>query len=77
MDNEEGNGTHGTAYKKFKNTVHYFDSFGNLRPPLEVEDYFKSNGPCDIFYNYTSYQTYNSINCGHLCLRFLCYPIEY
>lgn len=71
LDNSTGPGTHWTAYKKNGSKVIYFDSFGNLTPPLEVQNYFNSNGICKIFYNHTPYQTYNSINCGHLCLDFL------
>lgn len=71
LDNNSGKGTHWTAYKKFKSKVIYFDSFGNLRPPMEVMRYFHSNGNIEILYNYNIYQTYNSIQCGHLCLRFL------
>ncbi|KAF0747786.1 Uncharacterized protein FWK35_00015862 [Aphis craccivora] len=42
-------GTHWVYYKKTGKSVLYFDSFGNLRPPLELEKYFKG---CDIEYNY-------------------------
>nr|WP_129335180.1 hypothetical protein [Enterobacter cloacae complex sp. 2DZ2F20B] len=75
LDNKEGPGTHWTAYKKTRNEVIYFDSYGDLRPPLELIKYLQSNGFCNIVYNYESLQTFNSINCGHLCLRFLynCY----
>lgn len=71
LDISSGPGTHWTAYKKHGCTIKYFDSFGNLPPPLELVKYFNSNGICKIFYNYNSYQTYNSVNCGHLCLLFL------
>lgn len=71
LDNNEGNGTHWTAYKKTENLVIYFDSYGNLKPPLEAIKYFNSNNLCDIRYNHRVYQTYNSYNCGHLCLQFL------
>lgn len=72
LDNWDGPGTHWTAYKKTEKCVIYFDSFGNLRPPLEVLKYFNSNGVSNIKYNYNSYQSYNNFNCGHLCLEFLC-----
>lgn len=71
LDEASGFGTHWTAYKKHKDSVIYFDSFGNLRPPIEVVKYFQSNGHCEIFYNHQHYQRYNSFNCGHLCLLFL------
>lgn len=71
LDNSTGGGSHWTAYKKFKNIITYFDSFGNLQPPLEVMQYFKSSGPVKILYNYNRFQNFNTIYCGHLCLRFL------
>lgn len=71
LDNDSGPGTHWTAYKKYGTTISYFDSFGNLLPPIETQLYFQSNEPCTIFYNHNSYQSYDSIVCGHLCLNFL------
>lgn len=72
LDNCNGTGTHWTAYKKTRNRVVYFDSFGNLRPPLEVIHYFKSNGhDVKVIFNYNVYQNFNTYNCGHLCLEFL------
>lgn len=75
LDNYVGAGTHWTAYKKFGKNIYYFDSFGNLQPPLEVQNYFNSNGYCNVLYNHSSYQTFNSINCGHLCIQFLFHPV--
>ncbi|XP_030745722.1 uncharacterized protein LOC115874649 [Sitophilus oryzae] len=71
LDNMSGAGTHWTAYRKINMNIYYFDSYGNLTPPLELVKYFKSNGLCNIFYNHTPYQTFNTVNCGHLCLKFL------
>lgn len=71
LDDKNGFGTHWTAYKKNKSQIVYFDSYGNLRPPNEVIRYFNSNGLCKILYNHTVYQSYNTFNCGHLCLNFL------
>lgn len=71
LDSVNGSGTHWTAYKKINEKVIYFDSFGNLLPPVELIDYFNSNGPCKILYNYNIYQSFNTFNCGHLCLKFL------
>lgn len=68
LDNYEGSGTHWVAYKKKKNIVNYFDSFGDLRPPQELVRYFDK---CKIVFNYNRYQNYNTFNCGHLCLEFL------
>lgn len=61
------NGTHWVAYIKNKNIVKYFDSFGNLRPPIEVVKYLGEN----IQYNYNNCQNFNTFICGHLCLKFL------
>lgn len=70
LDSKYGEGTHWVCYRKKRGNVEYFDSFGNLRPPTEVVDYF---GPdVRIEYNYKNVQKYNSVVCGHLCLKFLC-----
>lgn len=69
LDVSTNPGTHWVAYVKNDNVVHYFDSFGNLKPPLELARYFGSK--VKIVYNNDSYQTYNQTNCGHLCLKFL------
>lgn len=68
LDESRGSGTHWVAYKKQGPLVMYFDSFGDLRPPMEVIKYF--NG-CKIKYNYEKEQDFNTNICGHLCLNFL------
>lgn len=68
LDSSENPGTHWVAYAKFDNYCEYFDSFGDLKPPLELVNYLKK---CNIYYNYNKYQSFNSSNCGHLCLKFL------
>lgn len=68
LDSYSGNGTHWVCYKKMGNKVYYFDSFGNLKPPLELSRYFGDN---EIYYNYRRVQNFNSVICGHLCLKFL------
>lgn len=69
LDTSKGPGTHWVCYKKTGNTVNYFDSFGNLKPPLELINYF---GPdVKLKYNYTRKQAFSSVVCGHLCLKFL------
>ena len=70
LDDATGPGTHWVAYAKRNNRVMYFDSFGNLRPPKELERYFE-NDAMAIEYNRTSYQTYDQSFCGQMCLRFL------
>jgi len=69
LDDSQGPGTHWCAYRKKGDHVTYFDSFGNLRPPSELIDYLGAG--VLIHYNYEPYQSFNSYNCGHLCLRFL------
>lgn len=69
LDSSRGSGTHWVCYKKRGQKVLYFDSFGNLRPPPELLHYF---GPsADIEYNYERKQGFDSVVCGHLCLKFL------
>lgn len=69
LDVESNEGTHWVAYKKRGRNVHYFDSFGSLKPPKELIKYL--GGKCRIIYNNNAYQTYEETNCGHLCLKFL------
>lgn len=70
LDDSTGPGTHWVAYYKNKNDVYYFDSFGNLPPPLEFIKYLGNN--VKIYYNYKKYQTFTSVTCGQLSLKFLC-----
>lgn len=72
LDSLYGNGTHWVCYVKRGSIIKYFDSFGNLRPPVELQYYFHSAPhPVNISYNYLSKQKKNGVNCGHLCLNFL------
>lgn len=68
LDDFNNEGTHWVAYKKCGRNVIYFDSFGNLKPPKEVIKYFDNS---IIKYNYDKFQSFNTVNCGHLCLYFL------
>lgn len=63
-------GTHWTALAKNRNLAFYFDSFGKLPPPFEVTDYL-SKTSVHLYYNANNYQSYGSVICGHLCLKFL------
>ena len=65
LDSESGLGTHWVAYirNKKNNTVKYFDSFGNLRPPSELISYLGKK----INYNYITEQNFDTFICGHLC----------
>lgn len=69
LDSSTNKGTHWVAYRKRGNSIEYFDSFGNLKPPIELVQYLGQN--VKIFYNNDCYQKFNTINCGHLCLEFL------
>lgn len=68
LDLCSGDGTHWVSYYRFKDKIIYFDPFGDLAPPIEVQNYFKDQ---NILYNYTNYQKYNTYICGHLCIEFL------
>jgi len=46
-----------------------FDSFSDLKPPKESVKYMKK---CKIFLNSNQYQRFDSVNCGHLTIGFLC-----
>lgn len=48
LDSNRNSGTHWMAYFKNKDSVIYFDSFGILRPSLEVKRYFKNELSCEI-----------------------------
>jgi hypothetical protein len=69
LDNSNGPGTHWVCYKKLGSTVYYFDSFGNLPPPKELQKYFRSAK--QVLYNYDRQQPDDTSICGHLCLEFL------
>lgn len=69
LDSNIGPGTHWVAYVKNNYNVKYFDSFGNLRPPKELIDYFGKYS--HITYNYSRQQNFNESICGQLCLKFL------
>lgn len=72
LDDDNGEGTHWTAYIKNNKQINYFDSFGNLRPPKEVIAYFFSDGGRNkVNYNYDRQQSFRSFTCGQLCLRFI------
>jgi hypothetical protein len=69
LDESSGPGTHWVAYAKRGSTVAYFDGFGNLRPPKELERYLGND--INLLYNRQSYQTFDESICGQLCLKFL------
>ena len=67
LDTSDGEGTHWVAYRKRGNTVIYFDSYGDLAPPHELQQYFRG---CSVYYNTDVFQR-GGYTCGHLCLQFL------
>ena len=69
LDDSRGLGTYWVACKKRGGKIEYFDSFGDLRPPHEITRYFDGY---DVRYNSKRYQNFDTYNCGHLCLQFLC-----
>lgn len=72
LDSVYGRGTHWVCYIKRGYFVDYFDSFGNLSPPLELQTYFNSGiHKVMVKYNFFPKQKENTTNCGHLCLDFL------
>lgn len=71
LDIDDSTGTHWVAYRKIGKNVEYYDSFGNLPPPKELQTYLAGS---EIKYNYDRHQKYNTENCGHLCLKFLSCP---
>lgn len=63
------NGTHWTCYLKNGNRKIYFDSYGDVRPPIELVAYLGSDGLC---YNTERIQNFGDPPiCGHLCLEVL------
>lgn len=72
LDDKMSEGTHWTSYIKRGRDITYFDSIGQLKPPLELIHYFRSGGSSNkVRYNYDQFQKLNSYNCGHLVLQFL------
>lgn len=61
-------GSHWTCYVKRGNKVRFFDSFGLVEPCPEIVRYFKGS---DITYNTLRHQSFDTQNCGQICIRFL------
>lgn len=68
-DSIKNRGTHWTALVKVGNVAYYFDSFGKLPPPNELLRYLSSK--TRLYYNYKRCQEFETVVCGHLCLKFL------
>ncbi len=73
LDDSSGPGTHWVAYRKNNSQVTYYDSFGDLPPPIELVRYLQSGREAskNIYYTYDRQQEFASVLCGHLCLNFL------
>lgn len=67
LDSSKNSGSHWVAYVKNNDYIEYFDSYGNLKPPIEFIKYLGTK----IQYNYDNIQRDHPYNCGHLCLNFL------
>lgn len=68
-DSARSVGSHWTSLAKINNFAWYFDSFGNLIPPLEVKAYLGKD--VKLFLNYNQCQSFGTVICGQLCLKFL------
>ena len=69
LDECENTGTHWVAlFVKPKYTV-YFDSFGIEHIPKEINKFINN----DIKNNIFRIQAYDSIMCGHFCIKFINY----
>ena len=67
-------GTHWTLWFKYsEDFVTYYDSYGLLEPPIEFIEYLSH---CEIWYNISREQTFNSVICGQLCLCHLLMQYE-
>ena len=75
LDNSNGPGTHWVGYKKLFDTVYYFDSFGDLPPPVELLRYFGNIKV--LLFNTERVQKQNTEICGHLCLDFLANSVSF
>lgn len=62
-------GSHWVAYYYINNFALYFDSYGNLMPPVELIKYFGKY--CKVYYYYKQIQKFGETNCGQLSQRFL------
>lgn len=65
----QSKGTHWSSLAKVNDTAWYFDSFGNLLPPLEIKSYLGDH--VKLLLNYNRYQKFGTMICGQLCLKFL------
>lgn len=68
LDSSQGSGTHWVAFVKRGQHALYYNSFGDIPPPREVTRYLRGNS---IEYNYDAQQSFDTVICGHLCLKFL------
>ena len=68
IDSSKGSGTHWVAYVKRGEKTIYYDSLGDLEPPIELRQYLAGSS---IHYNFEQEQKSNTVICGHLCLKFL------
>lgn len=67
LDKSENIGTHWICYWKVNDIKYVFDSYGGV-PPKPLIQYLGSN---NLFYNDDRIQDFNSVICGHLCVKVL------
>lgn len=63
LDTSNNPGTHWVAIRKDGNVAYYFDSFGKLKPPKEIESYLDG---VRLMYNRKRYQNFGTVICGQL-----------
>lgn len=75
LSRSDEEGSHWTAWFKrggntirARNVIWYFDSYGNLTPPIE---FIKYASKYEIHYNFDRQQNFNTVICGQLCLLFI------
>lgn len=69
LQNSNQPGSHWTAWYKTKDKKYYFDSYGDVKPPIELVNYLDKE---KLFYNTERIQDFEDPPvCGHLCLLVL------
>jgi hypothetical protein len=67
LDKSQNIGTHWICYWKQNNIKFVFDSYGGV-PPKSLIKYLGEN---NLYYNDKRIQNFNSVICGHLCIKVL------
>ena len=68
LANDDEQGTHWVSYKKIKDKIFYFDSYGvGFIPNIITKQYPKHRFICNIY----RVQSMDSIQCGRFCILFV------